>query len=310
MLELQWYAPYGEFYPQKQARLLCLWDYLGIPHAKKKQIYGRSIKIIGFQVSLDDLSIAIDDTSRQEHARSIRAFILQRQQPLFEWQRLLGWMNWFLNVDPLLRPALQSSYAKIRGKSVRNAPIPLNKSVRKDLHWFADQIEASNGIHLLEVSDWEINDADLHIWTDASGFGLGFYCLEDFVGFQAERFPFKSAAGAIFYFEALTVVSALEWACARLSRPKRVVIYCDNTNTVSIFHKLSADTPYNDILFYSIQLRRFYGVDLRVVWTPGKENPIADGLSRFDLEKVHRHAPGLPIFSFSPPRLPLGAAQL
>ncbi|EIM91711.1 uncharacterized protein STEHIDRAFT_34408, partial [Stereum hirsutum FP-91666 SS1] len=114
----------------------------------------------------------------------------------------------------------------------------------------------------------------------------------------------------IFYFEALTVVSALEWACARLTRPKRLVIFCDNTNAVNVFDKLKADEPYNDILFYSIQLRQHYGVDLRVVWIRSEENPIADAISRFDLGTVRRHAPGARILTFQPPRLPLGAAGL
>jgi hypothetical protein len=34
---LVWYPPYKQFYPEKQTRLLELWDELGIPHKKKKQ---------------------------------------------------------------------------------------------------------------------------------------------------------------------------------------------------------------------------------------------------------------------------------
>lgn len=308
--ELVFYAPYDDFFPGKQARLLLLWDWLGIPHERRKQLHGRALKIIGFHVSLDKLSISIDDHSRREHVAAIRSFLSNRQQPLVEWQRILGWANWFLNVDPLLRPALQSAYGKIRGKRARNAPVFLNKAVRKELEWFASQVAVSNGVHMLEVSDWSIGEADLRIWTDASGVGLGFWCAEEYAGFQAERFEYPRAAGTIFYWEALTVVAALEWACARLPRPKRVVIFCDNTNTVNVFDKLKADEPYNDILFYSIMLRRCFGVDLRVVWLRSEENPIADAISRFDVASIHRHAPALPIFPFQPPRLPLGAAEL
>lgn len=139
---------------------------------------------------------------------------------------------------------------------------------------------------------------------------MGIWCGQENIGLQAERFDYPGAAGGIFYFEALTVVSALEWACARPERPKRLVIFCDNTNTVNIFHSLKANDPYNDILLYSIQLRQHYGVDLRVVWIRSEENPIADAISRFDLGTVLRHAPEARIISFQPPRLPLGAAGL
>ncbi|KAE9403348.1 hypothetical protein BT96DRAFT_495295 [Gymnopus androsaceus JB14] len=37
------YEPYGELFPRKQARLLCLWDDLGIPHKWKKQVFGPNL---------------------------------------------------------------------------------------------------------------------------------------------------------------------------------------------------------------------------------------------------------------------------
>ncbi|EIM91710.1 uncharacterized protein STEHIDRAFT_126712 [Stereum hirsutum FP-91666 SS1] len=172
--ELEWYEPYGEFYPRKQARLLCLWDYIGVPHEKRKQLNGRALKIIGFRVDLDDLSISIEKDSRRLHATAIRDFLAVRHRPLVEWQRILGWANWFLNVDPLLRPGLQSAYAKIRGKNARNAPVFLNVAVRKDLGWFADQVVRSRGVFMLEVSDWGIGEADLGTFRFPSRRGRNF----------------------------------------------------------------------------------------------------------------------------------------
>lgn len=159
--ELVLYEPYGELYPRKQARLLCLWDWIGVPHEKRKQLHGRSLKIIGFTVSLDHLSISIDVESRHRHAAAIREFLKVRTRPLVEWQRILGWANWFLNVEPLVRPALQSSYEKIRGKKARNAPVFLNVAVKKDLSWLADRVMESRGVFLMKVSDWSIGEADL-----------------------------------------------------------------------------------------------------------------------------------------------------
>lgn len=307
--ELVLYAPYNTSYPSKQVRLLQLWDWLGVPHEKKKQVFGRAVKIIGFVVDIDRLSISLDRQSRQEHVAAIRSFLAtpSRRQPLIAWQRLLGWASWALNIAPLLRPALQSSYAKTRGKTSRGVLIFLNATVRRDLSWFADTLEAWDGIHLLEARAWGPEDADLKIYTDASGFGLGFWAPDRQVGFQAARFEHVRANGVIFYWEALAVVSALEWACSLNPRPKRVAIYCDNSNTVSAFNSLAADDPYNDILYYSIRLRLFYSVDLRVYHVPGTENSVADAISRFDSTKLARLAPNLRIFDFKPPRLPLGA---
>lgn len=310
--ELVYYPPYDTSFPRRQTQLLLLWDWLGVPHGRPKQLFGSPLKIIGFHINLNDLSISIEEAARREHVHAILLFLSERKQPLVMWLRILGWANWFLNVDPLLKVALQSAYAKIRGKKARNAGVYINKEVRKDLTWFASQVAVSKGVFLMEVSDWKIGQADLRIWTDASGVGMGYWCTEEYVGYQAERrdLDFPQSKGTIFYFEALTVVSALEWACARPTRPRRVVIFCDNTNTVDIFNSLRTVQPYNDILFYAVQLRRHYNVDLRVIWIAGEDNPVADGISRFDLATIHRHAPGLPIHPFQPPRLPLGAGQL
>ncbi|EIM82745.1 uncharacterized protein STEHIDRAFT_35770, partial [Stereum hirsutum FP-91666 SS1] len=151
---LDLYEPYDAFLPSRQACLLRLWDRIGVPHKAKKQVYGRSLKIIGFQVDIDKMTVSIPPDSRRAHVAHIREFLAQRRQPLVEWQRLLGWCNWALNVVPLLRPALQSSYEKTRGKQVRNAPIFLNNEVRHDLSFFADTLEAWDGVHLLESDSW------------------------------------------------------------------------------------------------------------------------------------------------------------
>jgi hypothetical protein len=47
---VEWYEPYGCYYPTKQTRLLLLWDEIGLPHEKPKQEYGRTLRIIGFMV--------------------------------------------------------------------------------------------------------------------------------------------------------------------------------------------------------------------------------------------------------------------
>jgi hypothetical protein len=40
---LHFYQPYEAFFPKKQVSLLELWDEIGLPHEKSKQVYGRSL---------------------------------------------------------------------------------------------------------------------------------------------------------------------------------------------------------------------------------------------------------------------------
>lgn len=209
--ELAYYAPYDIFLPQKQVRFLQLWDWLGIPHERPKQVFGKAIKIIGLVFDLDRLLISLDSKKRMEHVAAIRHFLAtpDRRQPLIKWQQLLGWSSWALNVAPLLRTALQSSYTKMRGKSARNAPVYINAAVRRDLTWFANTLASWDGVHLLQSRVWGPEDADISIWTDASGIGLGYWSPDVYMGFQAPRPEHARAKGVIFYFEALTVVLGL-----------------------------------------------------------------------------------------------------
>ena len=45
---MSWYVPYHKLLPTKQAWLLELWDELGVPHDKLKQVYGPTLTSLDF----------------------------------------------------------------------------------------------------------------------------------------------------------------------------------------------------------------------------------------------------------------------
>ncbi|SJK99998.1 uncharacterized protein ARMOST_03309 [Armillaria ostoyae] len=49
--KLEYYEPYDTFYPTRQTKLLKLWDRLGVPHSKPKQLFGLQLVVIGFNVN-------------------------------------------------------------------------------------------------------------------------------------------------------------------------------------------------------------------------------------------------------------------
>jgi hypothetical protein len=52
-----------------------------------------------------------------------------------------------------------------------------------------------------------------------------------------------------------------------------------------------------------------HGVDLRVIHVPGKQNLVADALSRFNNSLAISLFPTLRIYPLQPPQLALGAAK-
>src|SRR5882672_4694418 len=94
--------------------------------------------------------------------------------PLIEWQQILGWINWALNVYPLAQLALQLLYVKISGKQIPHAPVFLNRDVIHHLNWLADMFDLSDSIHVLDAIKWGRSDADLIVYCNALLTGLGF----------------------------------------------------------------------------------------------------------------------------------------
>ena len=253
---LQLYKPYNKFYPSKQVQLLHLWDEISLPHEKSKQVFGPSLHIIGFDIDPRSMSISFPSESKQALISAICDFTntsVTRRHSLVQWQRLIGWVNWSLNVYPLLKPALQSSYAKIAGKLIPKATVYLNQAIISDLRWLADTIAVYDGLCLLNSVVWGCSDADLIVFCDASLKGLAFYILS----FNSAFFSPISQQPPnfhIFFYEALSIVSTLAF-CVGLQPPLyRLLIYSDSMNTVDIFHSFKAYDEYNCLLLFAIWL--------------------------------------------------------
>ena len=307
-----WYGPYQCYYPSKQTKLLELWDEIGLPHEKPKQEYGRQLRITGFMVDPNEMRVTMDDEDKTKLLDRVTSFAHTAPQgtrrSLREFQQLAGWINWALNVFPLLKPGLSNVYDKMSGKSKSHAMIYVSKAVVDDLKWFNGHVESSFGVRIFEATDWSIEEADYTAYGDASALGMGFYLAESSCGFQSELPP-NPPKDVIFYFEALTVLAIVENVCSQSWLPKRLVVFSDNSNTVDIFSSLRAKPCYNGILKAAVTLLLRHRIDLRVVHIPGSDNVIADALSRFQNDRALAACPGLSISAFTPPRLTMGSPK-
>ena len=113
----------------------------------------------------------------------------------------------------------------------------------------------------------------------------------------------------IFWYEALTVLSALEWAVSLSPQPFRIAIFTDNLNTVQMFDSFRAKAPYVDILLAAVEILIHQDVDLRVWHIPGERNVIADALSRQLFSTVAQYASHLKVNTFQPPRVTSGSSK-
>ncbi|KAG2741863.1 hypothetical protein P692DRAFT_20879763 [Suillus brevipes Sb2] len=234
---LELYAPYQRLLPANMVKWLRLWDAIGLLHEERKQVFGLELPIIGFD--------GISDFAQQGSRCTLRDF-----------QCLAGWLNWALNVYPLLWPGLLALYAKTSVEGV-----------------FFFKLVSWSYSHLL--------DSVMRVYTDVSGWGMGFWFPSLNLGFQSPL-PVSAPTGSIFDFEALAVTSALLEAITQSSLGQRVAIFTDNLNTVAMFNSLTALPPYDWMLMVAVDAIISTKLDFRVFFVPGAHNVIADHLSRWN----------------------------
>ena len=70
-----WYKPYGCYYPEKQTKLLQLWDEIDLPHEKAKQEYGPILCIIGFMVDPNQMPVSMDEEDQAKLLQQVSEFI-------------------------------------------------------------------------------------------------------------------------------------------------------------------------------------------------------------------------------------------
>ena len=308
------YPPYQTSFPRHQTLLLELWDELSIPHKPKKQVFSPVIPIIGIDVDPNMLTLSLSPKRRADLCDALYAWAVKpvngakANYQLKHWQQMGGWVNWALNMYPLLRPCLNNFYHKISGVHDPTKCIWVNSCVRDDFAWAVRHVESSTGIHILHSPDWDPSSADFTAYCNACPSGLGFWYPSLAVGFHSPM-PVDSQLTSIFYFEALCVFCALKDIASRTTRGSKVVIFTDNLNTVHIFNSLTCLPEYNHLLRRSVDVVLANELDLRVLHIPGEQNVIADALSRCLFSVALDSAPELKISPFQPPQWTLGAAK-
>ena len=108
---------------------------------------------------------------------------------------------------------------------------------------------------------------------------------------------------SIFYDEALTVVSVVNWSVHNLliCLGSRLAVYTDNANSVDMFNSLRGQPLYNPLLITVIKLLLKFDIALRVFHIPGEDNFVADALLHLQYDIAQYHMPTMHVYPFIPP---------
>ncbi len=120
-----------------------------------------------------------------------------------------------------------------------------------------------SGVSVMRNVMWRSEEADIVVFCDACLTGMGFWSPSHSLAFAADTSPsYLNPVDSIFWFEALAVLSALQWVTTLKPMPRRVAIFTDNLNTVQIFDSLRSQPPYDLILIQAIQLLIVHQLEL------------------------------------------------
>ncbi|KAF9497384.1 hypothetical protein BDN71DRAFT_1544647, partial [Pleurotus eryngii] len=281
---------HGSLRPRKQVQLLLFWDTIRCPYEDRKQEHGFPLKIIGFWVDIVEGSISLHQSSIDNIVLKINTFLAtpRRRPTLKDFQHLAGHLNWLLNVLPWGKPATFELYKKTSGKTIPHAGITINKNITEELTWLHDIIPRAVGIRFVDSLHWKDEEADLVMWTDTTLHdGLAFvFTGHSFFYNIVEPCNLPSSSSSsnsvdIFFLEQIGILSALYHAAGMHHPPRRLLIWTDSLDAVSVFSSLSpSNAMHNAPLRAAAKIIIATGIDLRVQHIAGTENIQADLLSR------------------------------
>ncbi|EGG11151.1 uncharacterized protein MELLADRAFT_92398 [Melampsora larici-populina 98AG31] len=269
--------------PGPQAKLLMVFDILGVPWVWKKQVHGSVLEIIGHIVDSKKMSVYLEADKKLLMIDLIKKFVSTPSHSLRDWQSMQGWISWGFNSMPLGRFALQSLYEKTGGKTERFLSIHLNKENQGDLWWLIDYFESCNGVLVLKSSTWSALQADSLFYVDACPTGIGVWEPGSRKAYY-HKLPLPSRH--IFWAELLAVLAAIDLGINAGSR--RIYVQTDNKNVFHLFNSHRPNQLIRPLFRYIVQRMVDCQVEVKVAHIAGLTNTCADLLSHSLTDAVKR----------------------
>ena len=150
----QYYKPYKKYMPAKQARLLQLWDTLGIPHDEEKQLSGPSLPILGFDVDANAMTVNIPEEKKAKLVDLLRSNAHEgKPYTMNELQSVAGSVGSTLSLYPRLRSRLQVLFDEMAVQKPGATKLTVTKDVARSLSGLADYLEGAPPVPIREQKE-------------------------------------------------------------------------------------------------------------------------------------------------------------
>ncbi len=263
---------------------------LGVPLAHEKTVGpSTSIVFLGLQIDSIKLTVSVPDDKIIKISDKIKQALQSRDITLHGLQSLIGSLSFVCKAIAPGRPFLRRLIDLTCGVTSPNQKIILSSGSKSDLNTWLLFLENFNGVSIIQDQKW-LGQDDIQLFTDASGtqgFG-GFLSGKWFQGKWPQDVCRTQSIAWMEFFP--IIVSIVVWG--RDLQGKRIILRSDNKAVVSIINKQTSKCPkiMSLVRFYVLQCLKL-NISLYANHIPGKDNDIADALSRFQMRRFRDLVP-------------------
>jgi hypothetical protein len=147
----EYYEPYKKCMPTKQVRLLRLWDELGIPHDEEKQLSGPSLRILGYDIDANKMTVKVPDEKKEKVVNLLRSHAEEgKPYTVNELQSAAGSVNSALSLYPRIRPGLRVLFDEMAKQEPGTTKLRVTKDVSRTLSELASFLEDAPPVRIRE----------------------------------------------------------------------------------------------------------------------------------------------------------------
>lgn len=264
----------------------------GVPLAQEKTVFPTTvIEFLGITVDSERMEFRLPQQKIHKMKSMIATFLVSKKVCLKEAQSLLGLFAFAARVIPMARVFSRRFSLAIKGMVNPYAHFRISKSIKDDLRIWDAFLNEFNG-----SSAWQmdfINSSQLEFFTDAAGsagFGAfldGRWCAQSW---HPDWLQKEILQNLVLLELFPVIVSVVVWE--DIFRNRRILVHTDNKGVFFAINTLSSKSdPVLRLLRFLVLHCMNCNIWLRAEHIAGKENNIADSLSRSQFKRFRELAP-------------------
>lgn len=270
-----------------------LMGHFGVPlSAEKTEGPVTVLSFLGIEIDSVNMVFRLPVDKLARLTDLIDGFCSVRKVTLKQLQSLLGLMVFACRIMPMGRVFSRRLSLATRGVRAPTHRVRVSRSMRADLYVWKEFLRTYNGRTVCQAV--EDSNVDLELFTDAAGsrgFGAVFgveWCADTW----PQEWIDRGYCSNLTLLELFPIVVAIElWGGTMQNR--RICFWSDNSSVVHGINNLTSSSPPVLSLLRHLVLRCLeWNIWFRARHVPGRDNIVADALSRFNWQVFREHLPG------------------